>query len=480
MAASMVGICCYVWRRGSCNLLGPATLCLTLRSKFHSFSSAHHGLLLSLHKRGVLKDSFPEHAAQDQLPRLLQSGAQTVYCGFDPTADSLHVGNLLALIGLLHFRGAGHHVIAVLGGATAQIGDPSGKTREREQLSADVVEANTHSIRESIQRIFTNHELHFHDGSRPLGTVTVLNNLSWYKNWGVVGFLSEAGRHFRMGTMLSRHSVQSRLKSAEGMSLTEFTYQVFQAYDFHHLNQIYGCKIQLGGTDQLGNLMSGHEYIHKVSGEEVYGLTIPLVTSTVGDKLGKTAGNAVWLNRDKTSPFELYQFFLRQPDASVEGYLKLFTFLPLAEVEKLMEQQREDPSKRLALKRLAAEVTKLVHGKEGLESAKRCTNALYHSSVQALEEMSDEELQELFREAPFHELLLEPGTTVIDACRKVSAIPEGPRGYQMVSDGAVWINHTRTDNPEQVLIPKLHILANGLTLLRVGKKNFYIIKWLSL
>uniref|UniRef100_A0A3Q0SQJ9 Tyrosine--tRNA ligase n=1 Tax=Amphilophus citrinellus TaxID=61819 RepID=A0A3Q0SQJ9_AMPCI len=464
MAASIASICRYASRRGCCSLLGRVNICLTLKSKFHCSSSAHSGLLLSLHKRGILKDSFPENAAQDQLARLLQSGAQTVYCGFDPTADSLHVGNLLAVIGLLHFRSVGHHVIAVLGGATAQIGDPSGKSSERERLSADVAEANTHSIRESVHRIFTNHELHFHDSS------------SWYKNRDVVGFLSEAGRHFRMGTMLSRHSVQSRLKSAEGMSLTEFTYQVFQAYDFYHLNQVYGCKIQLGGTDQLGNLMSGHEYIH-VSGEEVYGLTIPLVTSTVGDKLGKTAGNAVWLNRDKTSPFELYQFFLRQPDASVE-YLKLFTFLPLAEVEKLMEQQREDPSKRLAHKRLAAEVTKLVHGKEGLESAK-CTSALYNSSVQALEEMSDEELKELFREAPFHELLLEPGTTVIDACRKVSAIPEGPR-YQMVSDGAVWINHKRTDNPEQVLIPKLHILSNGLTLLRVGKRNFYIIKWLSL
>lgn len=194
---------------------------------------------------------------------MLQSGAQTVYCGFDPTADSLHVGNLLAIIGLLHFRSAGHHVIAVLGGATAQIGDPSGKSSERERLSADVAEANINSIRESLHRIFINHELLFHDSSRPLGTVTVLNNLSWYKNRDVVGFLSEAGRHFRMGTMLSRHSVQSRLKSAEGMSLTEFTYQVFQAYDFYHLNQIYGCKVQLGGTDQLGNLMSGHEYIHK-------------------------------------------------------------------------------------------------------------------------------------------------------------------------------------------------------------------------
>ncbi|MEQ2259110.1 Tyrosine--tRNA ligase, mitochondrial [Xenotaenia resolanae] len=161
-------------------------------------------------------------------------------------------------------------------------------------------------------------------------------------------------------------------------------------------------------------------------------------------------------------------------------YLKLFTFLPLAEVERLMEQQRENPSKHLAHKRLAAEVTKLVHGKEGLESAKRCTNALYHGSVQALEQMSDEELQELFREAPFRELFLEPGTTVIDACRNVRAIPDGPRGYQMISDGAVWINHKREDKPQQVLIPKLHILSNGLTLLRVGKKNFYIIKWLSL
>ncbi|MED6260406.1 Tyrosine--tRNA ligase, mitochondrial [Ataeniobius toweri] len=480
MAVSMLRMRCCVSRHTSCSRLKRARIFLTLGSKFHCSAPASSELLFSLHKRGVLKDSFPEKAAQDQLPRLLQSVPQTVYCGFDPTADSLHVGNLLAIIGLLHFRSAGHHVLALLGGATAQIGDPSGKTSERERLSADVVEENTRGIRESIQRIFSNHEVLFHDSSRPLGTVNVLNNRSWYKSWGVVDFLSETGRYFRMGTMLSRHSVQSRLRSADGMSLTEFTYQVFQAYDFYHLNQIYGCRIQLGGTDQLGNLMSGHEYIHKVTGEEVYGLTIPLVTSSAGDKLGKTSGNAVWLNRDKTSPFELYQFFLRQPDASVEGYLKLFTFLPLAEVERLMEQQRENPGKRLAHKRLAAEVTKLVHGKEGLESAKRCTNALYHSSVQALEQMSDEELQELFREAPFRELFLEPGTTVIDACRKVRAIPDGPRGYQMISDGAVWINHKREDKPQQVLIPKLHILSNGLTLLRVGKKNFYIIKWLSL
>ena len=188
---------------------------------------------------------------------------QSVYCGFDPTADSRHVGNLLASIGLLHFRGASHNVNAVVGGATAQIGDPSGKTRERERLSAEVVAENTRGIRDSLQRIFTNHELIFHDNSKKLGTVTVLNNMSWYKDWNLVAFLSEVGRHFRMGTLLSRHSVQSRLKSPEGMSLTEFSYQLFQAFVFYHLSQHHGCKIQLGGTDQLGNLMSGHEFIHK-------------------------------------------------------------------------------------------------------------------------------------------------------------------------------------------------------------------------
>ncbi|XP_033824117.1 tyrosine--tRNA ligase, mitochondrial [Periophthalmus magnuspinnatus] len=480
MAASIARTCAYASSPGFSIFPKRSRLFLTLRTKLHCSASVCSGLLFNLNKRGIIKDSFPEHAAQDALPELLQSGPQTVYCGFDPTANSLHVGNLLAIIGMLHFRGSGHHVLALLGGATAQIGDPSGKTTDREALSPGTVESNTHSIRESLQRIFTNYELYFHNSSKKLGTVTVLNNLKWYKDWDVVRFLSQTGRHFRMGTMLSRHSVQSRLKSAEGMTLTEFTYQVFQAYDFYHLNQIYGCKIQLGGTDQLGNLMSGHDYIHKVSGQEVYGLTIPLITSSVGDKLGKTAGNAVWLNRDKTSPFELYQFFIRQPDSTIEKYLKLFTFLPLGEIERLMEQQREDPSKRLGHKRLAAEVTKLVHGKEGLESAKRCTNALYNSSVEALEEMTDEELQELFREAPFLETLFEPGTTVIEACRKVNAIPDGPRGHRMVSEGAVHINHSRVDNPEQVLVPKLHILSNGLSLIRVGKRNFYIIKWLSL
>ncbi|XP_058623303.1 tyrosine--tRNA ligase, mitochondrial isoform X2 [Onychostoma macrolepis] len=418
MAASIARSCCRVHSRVIFRKTNY------LKTSFHCSSSSRSGLLLSLHNRGLLKESFPEHAAQAELPDLLRSAPQTVYCGFDPTADSLHAGNLLAIIGLLHFRAAGHDIIALLGGATAQIGDPSGRSAERERLSPAAVEQNSRGILESLHRIFTHHELYFCPDSSKLGRLTVLNNRSWYKDWSVLEFLSEVGRSFRMGTMLSRHSVQSRLKGAEGMSFTEFSYQIFQAFDFYRLHQLHGCRIQLGGTDQLGNIMSGHELIHR--------------------------------------------------------YLKLFTFLSLAEVEKVMEQQKQDPGKRIAHKRLAAEVTKLVHGKEGLESAKRCTNALYHSNIEALEQMSDTELQELFREAPFHEFFLDPGTTVLDACRRAQAIPEGPRGYQMIKDGGVWINHQRAANPEQVLVLGQHILSNGLSLIRVGKRNFYILKWLSM
>ncbi|XP_066446295.1 tyrosine--tRNA ligase, mitochondrial [Eleutherodactylus coqui] len=425
-------------------------------------------------RRGLFKDVFPAESGPLQLPELLSSGPQTVYCGFDPTADSLHVGNLLAVIGLLHFQRAGHDVIAVVGGATAQIGDPSGRSREREPLSPERVEENVRSIRDSLQRLFSQQE------ASAGGRVTVLDNAAWYRRRSVVEFLASVGRHFRMGTLLGRHSVQSRLSAPEGMSLAEFTYQVFQAYDFYYLHQKHGCKIQLGGTDQLGNLMSGHDFIQRTTGEAVFGITIPLITSTSGDKLGKTAGNAVWLNRDRTSPFEFYQYFVRQPDGNVERFLKLLTFLPLPEIAHIMDQHAKEPEKRIPHKRLAAEVTKLVHGKEGLESAKRCTRALYHSSIDALAAMSDQELQELFQEAPFFELVLEPGTRVLDACLRASAIPEGPRGFDILSSGGVSFNLMRVTNPDEILVVGQHILSNGLSLIKVGKRNFYIVKWLQL
>lgn len=263
MAASCGRNLCRGWRAKTALILKSSSPGWFPKATVHTSPVRRDGFLASLHKRGLLKESFPENAAQGDLPQLLQSAQQTVYCGFDPTADSLHAGHLLPLIALLHFRNAGHHVIALIGGATARIGDPSGKSKERECLSAAVADSNARSVLESLHQIFTHHELYFCSHPQRLGSVRVLNNASWYREWPVVEFVAEAGRYFRMGTLLSRHSVQSRLKSPEGMSLSEFSYQLFQAFDFYYLHQVHGCRVQLGGTDQLGNLMSGHEFIHK-------------------------------------------------------------------------------------------------------------------------------------------------------------------------------------------------------------------------
>uniref|UniRef100_A0A8C3XX37 Tyrosine--tRNA ligase n=2 Tax=Catharus ustulatus TaxID=91951 RepID=A0A8C3XX37_CATUS len=441
------------------------------------------GLLAAQCERGLFQEVFPAQSAEEQLPALLEPGRPPLaaYCGFDPTADSLHVGHLLPVMALLHFQRAGHDVIAVVGGATARLGDPSGRERAREPLPAGQVRAQARALRAGLARLFGNHrELFWEPGAGRLGRAALLDNARWLGREPLLRFLGGAGGRLRMGTLLSRQSCQARLRSAEGMSLAEFLYPALQAYDFLHLHQHHGCRIQLGGHDQMGNIMSGYELVTKMTGTDVFGITVPLITSTTGDKLGKTAGNAVWLNRDKTSPFELYQFFVRQQDNVVEKYLKLFTFLPLEEIAHIMEMHAKAPEKWGPQKRLAAEVTKLVHGKEGLESAKRCTKALYHSSVEALEEMSDQELEELFRQATSAELMLEPGMTVLDLCRKANAIPDGPSGYRKITDGGVSINGNRVTDPETVLILGQHILKNGVSLLRVGKKNYYIIKWLQL
>ncbi|XP_073939214.1 tyrosine--tRNA ligase, mitochondrial isoform X3 [Castor canadensis] len=402
---------------------GPPSLSGFLPLELRRAHSGAQGILAAQKARGLFKDFFPERGTKVELPELFDRGSagytpQTIYCGFDPTEDSLHVGHLLALQGLFHFQRAGHNVIALVGGATARLGDPSGRTKEREALDAGRVRANARALHRGLESLAANHQQLFADG-RAWGSFTVLDNSAWYQQQHLVDFLAAVGGHFRMGTLLSRLSVQTRLKSAEGMSLAEFFYQVLQAYDFYHLFQHYRCRVQLGGSDQLGNIMSGYEFIHKLTGEDVFGITVPLITSTTGAKLGKSAGNAVWLNRDRTSPFELYQFFVRQQDDSVE----------------------------------------------------RCTQALYHSSIDALEVMSDQELKELFKEAAFSELVLDPGTSVLDTCRKANAIPDGPRGYRMITEGGVSINHRPVTNPESVLVVGQHILKNGLSLLKIATSS---------
>ncbi|XP_063961290.1 tyrosine--tRNA ligase, mitochondrial-like [Lytechinus pictus] len=433
-----------------------------------------HSNVLTLHQRGVFNDVFPPQS--DELPKLLMSSPQCIYCGVDPTADSLHIGNLLALVALIHCQRAGHQCVALIGGATALIGDPSGKSTEREALHPDLVERNAESIHQSLQRIFTNHERLLWKRDKTLPDIRIMNNQEWYESENLVQFLATYGRFFRMGSMLSRQSVQTRLSSPEGMSFSEFTYQIFQAYDFLHLHEQYGCNIQIGGTDQLGNMMSGHDLIRRTTGNDVYGLTIPLVTSSTGDKLGKTAGNAVWINSDKTSEFDLYQYFIRMHDNDVEKSLKLFTFLPLQDIDAVIRKHKAKPEKRKAQRLLAEQVLLLVHGEEGLNKARRLTEALYSSDRGALEKLSYEEVSQLFQGAGLVEIMLEPGLTVHQVAVASGALSKD-RGLDIIEDGGLYVNQQRITNPHEVLQKGLHILSNNVTLLRIGKKNYTLIKW---
>lgn len=302
---------------------------------------------------------FPRH----EMKNLMMKSSQCAYAGFDPTADSLHVGNLLVLMNLLHWQRAGHQVIALLGGATGQIGDPSDRTNERESINKTIMIQNIDSIRKNIETIFNNHKNNFWtDEKSPLKPPIIVNNIDWYKNLNVIDFIRGIGKYFRLGTMMGRSSVQTRLNSEGGMSFTEFSYQLFQAYDWLYLFNTYDCRFQIGGADQMGNIVSGHDLIQKSTGNQVYGMTLPLITSEGGKKFGKSLGNAVWLAPDKSSSFNFYQFFMRTHDTDVENFLKLFTFLKLEEIKEIMKLQNLAPEKRHAQRKLAEQVTLLVHG----------------------------------------------------------------------------------------------------------------------
>ncbi|KAK4025619.1 tyrosine--tRNA ligase, mitochondrial-like [Daphnia magna] len=435
--------------------------------------------VLKLNERGLLQDIFPPPSLN--LQKLL-SQPQCFYAGFDPTADSLHIGNLLVLMTMLHCQRAGHQLIALIGGATALIGDPSGKASERIALPEGKVRDNADVIAENITRIFQNHQKYIWEKNRDpnrLKPVKLVNNADWYNNVSITKFLSTAGRHFRVGAMLSRNSVQSRINSEAGISFTEFSYQVLQGYDWLHLLQTYKCRFQIGGSDQMGNIVSGHELISRMGLDEVFGLTIPLVTNEEGSKLGKTAGNAVWITPSKTSPFELYQFFMRVKDSEVEQLLKLFTFFSTEEISQIMEKQTAKPESRIAHRKLAQQVTLLVHGENGLQSAERITAALYSKSADSLAQLQPNELSETFRGATMVDILLEPATSVLDMVMKANCFANENDARRIILAGGLHINQVKCTDYTEILSLGRHILPNGISLIRVGKKHHYIVKWMS-
>lgn len=363
-------------------------------------------------------------------------------------------------------------------GATGKIGDPSGRNTERKLLENDVIDRNVISITTQIQNVFNNHREYFWDDKKgPLNDLQIVNNADWYHDINFVEFISKIGRHFRMGQMLSRSSVQSRLENDEGMSFTEFTYQVFQAYDWLELYKKYNCHFQMGGVDQMGNIMTGCELITRVLKKQGYGLTMPLITNEEGDKFGKSGKNAIWLDKNKTSEFSFYQFFLRQPDTEAEKLLKLFSFMPTNEVFDKIEKHKRNPEFREAQKAIAEQLTLLIHGKEGLERAVKISDALYKGEVNAIGELEKEEVKEIFSGAPYRELIMEAGTTLLDAAMHAKCFPTKDDANRIISAGGFYINMKRSTNPDEILVPDIHILSNGISLFRVGKKNYYIIKW---
>ncbi|KAG7200893.1 hypothetical protein KM043_003256 [Ampulex compressa] len=426
----------------------------------------------------MYEDMFP-NTCTEEITELLSKSPQCVYSGFDPTADSLHVGNLLVLMSLLHWQRAGHQVVAVLGGATGLIGDPSHRLSEREEIDQSVLAENVKSIRKNIENIFENHQKCFWRENRSaLKPPILVNNLDWYTNQNVIAFIREYGKYFRLGTMLGRSSVEARLNSETGMSFTEFTYQVFQAYDWLQLSKKYDCRFQIGGSDQMGNIVSGYDLIRKAANKKVYGLTLPLITTHGGRKFGKSTGNAVWLCPSKSSSFQLYQFFVRTADSDVERLLKFFTFLPLKQIGEIVEEHMQLPEQRKAQKILAEQVTLLVHGEEGLASAKRATAVLYSTSIDSLVEYNEVQLSEIFEGAKMVEILGEPGITVYELAQKAKCFKTDRDAQRIIQAGGFYLNHQKITNLNEAIVPGIHILSNNLTLIRVGKKSYHIVRWI--
>lgn len=390
-----------------------------------------------------------------------------IYCGFDPTADSLHLGNLVGIMGLAWFQRCGHTPVAIVGGATGMIGDPSGKTSERQLLDEATIERNLIGIQKNLEAVL--------DFNHPTAKAVILNNFDWFKTFSFIDFLRHVGKLFRVGPMLAKESVKARLNSEEGMSFTEFSYQVLQGYDFLHLYRTYGVKVELGGSDQWGNITAGTELIRKVLGESAHGITFPLLTRSDGQKFGKSEKGAIWLSPEKLSPYEFYQHLIRVSDADVIQLMRMLTFMEMEEIrhyESLM--RKSDYVANTAQKRLAEEVTRIVHGEEALQTALRVTAGL---TPGAATELNAEVLESLAADMPSHTLPLHDVVEqkVVDVIVKTGLQASKGEARRLIKNGGVSINNQKIDD-ENSVINVNQLIDNRMLLLSVGKKNKVLIR----
>jgi tyrosyl-tRNA synthetase len=439
-------------------------------------------LLSDLRWRGLIHQTTDDAG----LEGWLEKEPRTLYVGFDPTADSLHVGSLLGLVVLRRFQQAGHKPIAVVGGATGMIGDPSGKSDERNLLSKEDLERNLAGMAEQMRTF-----LDFDAGSN---AALLVNNFDWTGPWSYLEFLRDIGKNFPVNVMLAKDSVKSRLGrrdspsdggepasaggagGAGGMSYTEFSYMLLQAYDFVHLYDTYGCELQGGGSDQWGNITAGIDLARRMRGVQLYGLTWPLLTKSDGAKMGKTECRAVWLSAKRTSPYQFYQYWINVDDADAGGSLRLLTELGREEIESLDARRLTDPARRDSQRRLAEELTRLVHGPAGLAAAERATAIFFGAEIT---DLSDEQLTEIFADVPSASLSrsrLSGGLTLIDALVESGLAKSKAEARRTIQQGGAYVNNHRIDDVEATLGPD-DLASETVLVLRSGKKKYALLRF---
>ena len=417
--------------------------------------------------RGLLHDIMPDTEAH------LLEHATAGYIGFDPTADSLHIGSLVQILILKHFQNAGHKPIALVGGATGMVGDPSGKSAERNLLDEASLQKNIEGVKAQLSRF-----LDFNATENP---AELVNNFDWMKDISLIDFVRDTGKHITVNYMMAKDSVKKRLSSESkvGMSFTEFTYQLFQGYDFYHLYKEMDCKLQMGGSDQWGNITTGTELIRRKAQGKAYAITVPLVTKADGTKFGKTEGGNVWLDAKRTSPYKFYQYWLNASDEDAEKYIKIFTFLDKKAIEALVTEHRETPHLRLLQKKIGEEVTIMTHGQEAFDNAIKASQILFGKSTsEDLKSLDEQTFLDIFEGVPQASVSkedIENGLDMIGAlAAKTGFLNSNGEARRALKENAISVNKEKVK--EDFVISTSDIIANAYVLLQRGKKNYFLLK----
>ena len=423
-----------------------------------------HQLIEELQWRGMIQDIMPGTKEQ------LEKEMTTAYIGFDPTADSLHIGSLVPIILLVHLQKAGHKPIALVGGATGMVGDPSGKSEERNLLSEEVLRQNMAGVQAQLERF-----LDF--DPKKSNAAEMANNYDWFRDFTFLDFIRDVGKHITVNYMMAKDSVKKRLEGEAGMSFTEFTYQLVQGYDYFWLYTNKQCKLQMGGSDQWGNIVTGTELIRRKCAGEAFAFTCPLIKKTDGTKFGKTESGNIWLDANKTSPYQFYQFWLNANDDDAEDWIKIFSFLDQPSINTLTEEHKKDPARRLLQKTLAREVTVFVHGEAQYLKAVETTEKLFSNQDSPAESMSEMDLETMegIVKCEYPKAKIQSGVDVISFLTDIAIFPSKGEARKMIGNGGLSINRNKVEGV-QFMVDGSLLLHGKYLLVQKGKKNYYLVK----